>query len=127
MPECHDESDYSRDERAQSGQHGETTDDPWNATHDRRFGVYELVAKTGTEAYLHTANDTISQTNNNANNAIKFTKLGLSYVAELAKGCISPRLACSAVEPTRPLNSVFKTEGKTGANSGSILLDAMSF
>jgi len=77
--------------------------------------------------FIHTANDTLSLSNNNANNAMKFTKLGLSYVAELAKGCISPRLACSGTEPARPLISVLKTTSKTGANSGSLLLDAISF
>lgn len=52
--------------------------------------------------WIHTANDTLSQSGNNANHALKFTKLGLSYVAELAKGCLSPRLACSSIEPARP-------------------------
>jgi leucyl aminopeptidase len=77
--------------------------------------------------WIHTASDTLSQSGNNANHALKFTKLGLSFVAELAKGCISPRLACSASEPTRPLGSVRKVTSKTAANSGALLLDAMSF
>lgn len=44
--------------------------------------------------WIHTANDTISQSNNNANHAFRFTRLGLSYVAELAKGCMNLRLPC---------------------------------
>jgi bacterial leucyl aminopeptidase len=47
--------------------------------------------------WIHTANDTIAQSNNNANHALRFTKLGLSYVAELAKGCMSLRLPCKPV------------------------------
>src|SRR5438876_12348187 len=43
MPEGHDEGDHSRDERAQSRKHGETTDDQRNAARDRRFGIFELV------------------------------------------------------------------------------------
>lgn len=76
---------------------------------------------------IHTANDTLAQSNNNANHALKFTKLGLSYVAELAKGCISPRLACSSIEPARPLASSFKLTSTGKGTSGSVLLDAMSF
>lgn len=35
---------------------------------------------------IHTANDTIAHSGNNANHAIKFNKLALAFVAELAKG-----------------------------------------
>jgi leucyl aminopeptidase len=37
---------------------------------------------------LHTVNDTIARSNNNANHALKFTKLALSFVGELAKGTL---------------------------------------
>ncbi len=37
---------------------------------------------------IHTANDTIARSNNNANHAMRFTKLALSFVGELAKGCL---------------------------------------
>ena len=37
---------------------------------------------------IHKATDTISQSGNNANHALKFTKLALIYVGELAKGSI---------------------------------------
>ncbi len=46
---------------------------------------------------IHTANDTLALSNNNAVQALKFTKLALSYVAELAKGCVSARMPCSTV------------------------------
>jgi bacterial leucyl aminopeptidase len=35
---------------------------------------------------IHTANDTLAQSGNNANHALKFSKLATAYVAELAKG-----------------------------------------
>lgn len=35
---------------------------------------------------IHTANDTIARSGNNANHALKFTKLAISFVGELAKG-----------------------------------------
>ncbi|HQU83353.1 MAG TPA: M20/M25/M40 family metallo-hydrolase [Pyrinomonadaceae bacterium] len=38
--------------------------------------------------YIHTLNDTLDKSNNNANHALKFAKLALSYVGELAKGSI---------------------------------------
>jgi bacterial leucyl aminopeptidase len=38
--------------------------------------------------FIHTANDTIDKSANNANHALKFSKLAISYVAELAKGSI---------------------------------------
>lgn len=37
---------------------------------------------------IHTSNDTISRSGNNANHAVKFTKLALAFVGELAKGSI---------------------------------------
>jgi bacterial leucyl aminopeptidase len=38
--------------------------------------------------FIHTANDTIDKSGNNANHAIKFTKLAVSYMGELAKGAL---------------------------------------
>ena len=40
---------------------------------------------------IHTAQDKLSESNNNADQALKFTKLALSYVGELAKGGIYPQ------------------------------------
>ncbi len=37
---------------------------------------------------IHTANDTLAQSGNNANHALKFTKLAISYIGELAKGSV---------------------------------------
>ncbi len=37
---------------------------------------------------IHTANDTLLRSNNNADHALKFSKLALSFVGELAKGSI---------------------------------------
>ena len=74
---------------------------------------------------IHTSSDTIAQSGSNANHALKFTKLGLSYVAELAKGCMSPRLVCNSIDPVRPTVSSFKLSNN--GTSGSLFLDAMSF
>ncbi|HLA78509.1 MAG TPA: M20/M25/M40 family metallo-hydrolase [Vicinamibacteria bacterium] len=41
-----------------------------------------------TNPTIHTANDTLAQSGNNANHAVKFAKLAAAYVAELAKGGI---------------------------------------
>ena len=38
--------------------------------------------------FIHSANDTIDKSASNANHALKFTKLAISYIAELAKGSI---------------------------------------
>ncbi|MCD9187994.1 MAG: M20/M25/M40 family metallo-hydrolase [Pyrinomonadaceae bacterium] len=38
--------------------------------------------------FIHSANDTLAQSGSNANHAVKFAKLALSYVGELAKGSI---------------------------------------
>ncbi|MBL8186076.1 MAG: M20/M25/M40 family metallo-hydrolase [Blastocatellia bacterium] len=46
---------------------------------------------------IHTTSDTIARSNNNANHAVKFTKLALSFAGELAKGSI----AQAAPEPTK--------------------------
>ncbi len=48
---------------------------------------------------IHRTTDTISVSNNNANHAMRFTKLALSFVGELAKGCAAVgSRACSAGE-----------------------------
>jgi bacterial leucyl aminopeptidase len=39
--------------------------------------------------FIHTANDTLDKSGNNANHAVKFTKLAVSYVGELAKGALA--------------------------------------
>ena len=38
--------------------------------------------------YIHTANDTLDKSGNNANHALKFAKLAVSYFGELAKGSL---------------------------------------
>lgn len=43
---------------------------------------------------IHTVNDTIARSNNNANHAVRFTKLAASYVGELAKGCLIAGSRC---------------------------------
>lgn len=53
---------------------------------------------------IHSANDTISQSGNNANHALKFTKLAISFVGELAKGAIAAQ--------TKPFLD-FDGDGKT--------------
>jgi leucyl aminopeptidase len=38
---------------------------------------------------IHTVNDTLARSNNNANHALKFAKIGAAYLAELAKGSVN--------------------------------------
>jgi leucyl aminopeptidase len=42
----------------------------------------------GYDPYIHTPNDTLAQSGNNANHALKFSKLAAAYMAELAKGSL---------------------------------------
>ncbi len=44
---------------------------------------------SGGNPTIHSANDTISQSSNNANHALKFSKLAITFVGELAKGAIA--------------------------------------
>jgi leucyl aminopeptidase len=43
----------------------------------------------GDNPFIHSPQDTLSQSGNNANHALKFTKLAAAYMAELAKGSLS--------------------------------------
>jgi len=60
----------------------------WNAQSYPASFPFEATLTTDNPT-IHSANDTISQSGNNANHALKFTKLGLSFVGELAKGSIA--------------------------------------
>lgn len=42
---------------------------------------------------IHSANDTLAQSGDNAVHAAKFTRLGVTFLAEVAKGTLSPSLA----------------------------------
>jgi hypothetical protein len=53
---------------------------------------------------LHTTNDTIDRSNGNANHALKFTKLALTFVGELAKGEV-------AAPPVAPSTTPFDFDG----------------
>jgi len=53
---------------------------------------------------IHSANDTIAVSSNNANHALKFTKLAISFVGELAKGSFAA---------TRRSPADFDGDGKT--------------
>ncbi|MHA7632188.1 M20/M25/M40 family metallo-hydrolase [Corallococcus sp. M7] len=59
--------------------------------------------------YIHTANDTLANSTdgtsgNNANNALKFARIGAAYLAELAKGTI-PGLPTDTTPPTVALTA----------------------
>lgn len=56
---------------------------------------------------IHTANDTLANLNNSGAHAVKFTKLGLAFVGELAKGAIQPTTA------PRPARMDFDGDGKS--------------
>jgi hypothetical protein len=53
---------------------------------------------------LHTTNDTIDRSNGNANHALKFTKLALTFVGELAKGEVE-------APPVAPSTTPFDFDG----------------
>jgi leucyl aminopeptidase len=57
----------------------------WNAQNYPASFPFEATLATDNPT-IHTANDTIAQSGNNANHALKFSKLALSFVGELAKG-----------------------------------------
>ncbi|HMS41390.1 MAG TPA: M20/M25/M40 family metallo-hydrolase [Pyrinomonadaceae bacterium] len=60
---------------------------PWNSRgYPASFPHESTLAQSNPQ--IHKATDTISQSGSNANHALKFTKLGLTYVGELAKGQI---------------------------------------
>ncbi|MEZ5307644.1 MAG: M20/M25/M40 family metallo-hydrolase [Pyrinomonadaceae bacterium] len=60
---------------------------PWNSAGVPVSFPFES-SFAGLNNALHTANDTISQSNSNADHAVNFGKLGLAYIAELAKGSV---------------------------------------
>ena len=79
---------------------------------------------------LHTANDTLTRSNGNANHALKFTKLAISYVGELAKGNIAQPApnrtpfdfdadGRADVSVFRPADGVWHIDGSTGGYSAS--------
>jgi bacterial leucyl aminopeptidase len=61
--------------------------------------------------YIHTASDTLAQSGNNANHALKFSKVAAAYLAELAKGTVT-----STAGDTQP-----PTVALTGPSAGATL------
>ena len=51
--------------------------------------------------FIHTSNDTLAQSNNNANRTVPFAKLGAVYMAEMAKGNLVPFQAKATVRQGR--------------------------
>jgi bacterial leucyl aminopeptidase len=71
--------------------------------------------------YIHTANDTLAnstdgQSGGNANNALKFARIGTAYMAELAKGTI-PGLPTDTTPPTVSLTAPAAGATVTGTTS----------
>lgn len=58
---------------------------------------------------IHTVNDTISRSNNNADHALKFARLAIAYAGELAKG---------SLQPTAPARTKFDFDGDGKADVG---------
>lgn len=64
-------------------------------------------ALNNSSPFIHKTTDTLSQSGNNANHALKFTKLALTYVGELAKGSIQTNA------PTAAARMDFDGDGRT--------------
>jgi leucyl aminopeptidase len=58
---------------------------PWNSAGFPATMPFEATMSTD-NPNIHTANDTLSVTSGNANNSVKFAKLGAAFMGEVAKG-----------------------------------------
>ncbi len=70
-----------------------------------------------TNPALHTANDTLAMSNNNASHALKFARLAAAFAAELGEGRIGPPNAAPAVTISSP------TAGQTFPASRTVQLE----
>ncbi|HSK02434.1 MAG TPA: pre-peptidase C-terminal domain-containing protein, partial [Kofleriaceae bacterium] len=70
---------------------------------------------------IHTPNDTLAQSGNNANHAIKFARLATAYVAELAKGQLggTPGNTAPTVSISAPANGSSYPSGTSVTMTGS--------
>jgi len=97
---------------------------PWDA---RGYAAsFPFEAPMGSDnPFIHTANDTLANSDPNANHALKFSKLAGAYMAELAKGTLAPTAASGEkfadfdgdgktdVSVFRPSSSVWYVQGST--------------
>ncbi len=68
--------------------------------HNKGFAASYPYEGTQSNPTIHTPNDTLAQSGNNANHAVKFTNLALSYLGELAKGTLGSTTPTPTVTPT---------------------------
>ena len=70
---------------------------------------------------IHTSNDTLAQSGNNANHALKFSKLATAFVAELAKGQLggTPGNTAPTVAISAPANGSSYPSGTSVTFSGT--------
>ncbi|WP_225413589.1 M20/M25/M40 family metallo-hydrolase [Stigmatella hybrida] len=81
--------------------------------------------------YIHTANDTLAQSGNNANHALKFSKIAAAYMAELAKGTVqstvgdiqAPTVALTGPSTAAPLSGPVTLTATASDNVGVTRVD----
>ena len=61
---------------------------------------------SGDNPFIHSSQDTIQQSGNTANHAIKFTRLGAAYLAEAAKGGFNNQAPLAAAGPDQLVRSI---------------------
>jgi leucyl aminopeptidase len=82
-----------------------------------------------TNPSLHTPNDTLAMSGNNASHAIKFAKLGAAFAIELGKGTVGPpnRLPVVAIEAPKVAGRVVMLAGTATDDEDGALSDRLAW
>jgi bacterial leucyl aminopeptidase len=76
---------------------------------------FEAGSATGYNPHIHTANDTLANMGESAANSVKFSKLGLAFLGELAKtqGTVEPPPSALILNKGVPVNNLGATTGNS--------------